>query len=597
MTIRRMILAVLGVILSSVSAYTTRAAPVPADTRAVVAAKAWKELCNKAPAWTADVRIVLLADKDLTKKPLKLHKGLRYRTLKDSSKSYAQPIANQLFFSVFNKDKAKTLGAVGRFVEKIGAHAEAFRRKSGPLLVEGEKIERAAKALCELPADCDASLMKSFKTRARTGKGRDELSYCLRKLSAALAAGRVEQARVWAGETHGAVVRLVDLLRWVDLQTEWIVDLAAVFGSFKPYFDNSDAVLSKVGGWRIFMFGRCPAGQSIQTICSKDVLMVEHLLVDFYTVSRADTVAMGKGGDAALLTVTPARRSACRKILAALPARARPIFRKILRTDFELSAFGSNICRYEDEGRLDDLIRSLKRHVANYPDTTVGSMMEIIHIPKGAWCATTTATDRYHPKLIEWAGKVQGKPRKAFLTAHGFAHKLYSRGGYQGSVKTLTDALKNGRMDCIRISQLIGTVYANAGYIGLHPIRVGKGSVREKKVATSGHTLLSVKFADGEVGVEGLGSPGFGTPYAQRYKAAPNVLSCSRGYRALCGWVAGEMYFPQGIIKSVQLRIPYYGIKRKGFSKQTGKPILLPAPSTQPRCRTVRRRSPQAGGG
>ncbi len=556
---------------------------LPAGNRKPAGASAWKELCEKAPALTENVRAVLLADKDITKKTFRLHEKYRYGTLKDSSKGYAQPMANLVFFGIFNKKKPMTLNAVGRLVEKIGAHAEAFNRKNKPLLAGAVKIERAAKVLCELLAGGDSAALKSLKSTAFTGKGGDELSYSLRKLSAALAAGRKKEAAIWAGEVRGAAVRLTDILRWVDLQSEWIMDLCAVFGSFEPYFDGTDAALAKIGGWRIFMFGRCPGAQSIQTVCYRDVLTIEHLLIDFFTVSTKDAAAMGKvGGDAVLLTVTPARRGACRKILNVLPARARPTFRKILRSDYELSAFGSNIWRYEDEGKLDNLIRSLKRYVSNYPSLTVGSMMDIIHIRKGAWCATSTATDRYHPKLVEWAGKVKGKPRDALLTAHGFAHELYSRSGYRGNVKTLNDALKDGRMDCIRICQMIGCIYADAGYVGLHPVRVGRGSVREKKVATSGHTLLSARFGDKDFCVEGLGAPGFGTPYAERYKGRPGVLSCSRGYRALYGWVAGEIYFPQGPIGPVQLRIPYCGIERKGFGR-TGKPIRQPAPTTQPR--------------
>ncbi len=547
-------------------------------------ASAWKHLCDKAPAFTTKVRSVLLADKDITKKTFRLHEKYRYGTLKDSSKGYAQPMANCIFFEISNKKKPMTLNAEGRLVEKIGVHAKAFNHKNKPLLAGAVKIERAAKVLCESLAEGDAATLKSLKSVAFTGKGGDELSYALRKLSAALADGRKKEAAIWAGEVRGAAVRLTDILRWVDLQSEWIMDLCAVFGSFEPYFDGTDAVLAKTGGWRIFMFGRCPGAQSIQTVCYRDVLTIEHLLIDFYTVGKKDIAAMGKvGWGEAILAVTPARRGACRKILNALPARARPKFRKILQSDYELSAFHSNIWRYEDEGELDNLIRSLKRYVSNYPSPTAKSMMEVIHIRQGAWCATSAAADRYHPKLLEWAGKVKGKPRDALLTAHGFAHELYSRGGYQGSVKTLNDALKDGRMDCIRISQMIGCIYADAGYVGLHPVRVGRGSIRQKKVATSGHTLLSAIFEDGEVGVEGLGAPGFGKPYAERYKGNPRVLSCSRGYRALYGWVAGEIYFPQGPIGPVQLRIPYYSIERKGFSKQTGRPIRPPAPSTHPR--------------
>jgi hypothetical protein len=364
-------------------------------------------------------------------------------------------------------------------------------------------------------------------------------------------------------------VRLADVLRWVDLETEWCADLASVFKSFDITFDNSSKELDKLGGWKNFMFGRCPGAESLEQIWTHEALMVDHLLCDFYAVSDADAAAMGKlDAKGEHFAVTPARRGSYEKILEKAAKTAKPVFLAIPATKYEISAFNSSIWRYEDEKQVDNLIESLARYAAACRVPAVCSMMEVINVCQGAWGASDSATDRYHPQINDWAAKVKGTPDAAAVACHKFVYDFYTAGGkphYKGMIWTLTDAFKAQALDCIRASQMIGCIYANAGYWGLRPVRIGRGNVQQKMIALSGHTFVDADLGAQDVCFDGLQKGAPLKPYEKMHAGDQQVLSCARGYRVLVGFVAGNIYFPQGPLGPVQLRMPHYNLVRKGF--------------------------------
>ncbi len=527
-------------------------------------ATGWRDACRIAPGLPGQVKEALLRGKNLKTSPFRLM-GHQYRHRAENAASYGQVMCR---FYMDNVLKSKSVADIEKMVKAASAKAAEFRAANKPLLAEAEKAEIGLEAVWRSLAR-NPSKAEALKETAFEGGGSDELSHAMKKLSAAIAEGDDAAAARWAGEAHGAAARLADLLRWVDLQTEWWGDLATVFMKFDMCFKNSDTELAKIGGWKNFMFGRAPGAQSMQMLAYKDGLMVEHLLCDFFTVTDKDAAAMGAlEAKETHFAINPSRRDAYKRLASALPAKAKKAFADIPATKFELSAFNSSIWRHEDEGCLDDLATSLKRHAARYRATSVRQLMEIIHVDQGAWGATGSAKDRYHPKVKEYAAQVKGTPDLAAKQAHDLAYSFYTTGGranYRGRIWTLHDMLKGGSGDCIRISQLIGCIYANAGYCGVLPVRIGRGNVRLKMLATSGHTFVDFDFGAADRCSDGLKKRDFLKPYAQMHTGDRKVLSCARGRRSLMSFVTGEIYFPQGPIKAVQLRMPHYGMERKGF--------------------------------
>ena len=525
---------------------------------------AWKEICTLAPYLLKRTREALLAEKDITHPPLVFHK-YRYAAKTDKGKSYGLDLS-AFYFSRILKDK--TIAEIYQTVRDLSKTAADFHKKNVPLLADAEKLERLAallrKSLVKSPADAAALKPHPFE-----GDATDELSTCLRRLSASVAGGRNDEAVIWAAELEAATSRLTDILRWVDLQTDWIVDACTVYDSFKECVENSDREVAEAGGWKPYMFGRIAGGSSIMELATHDALAAEVLLCDLLATSAGDSAAMGKlkpGDDA--LNVIPTHRAAYAKVRDALPPKARAVLSQTPKTPYELSAFNSNLKRYDEEQHLDQLIATLKRYASQYSKPTVTQMMEVIHIAQGAYGSTTAAQDRYHKQMVEWAARVKGTPEQAIEKAHDLAYGYYTRDGgghYRGAIWTMHDVFEAGSLDCIRGSQMIGDIYVNAGYAGLHPVRVCRGNRKQKMVGTSGHTFCCVHLEGRNVCLDSLIGRAFLKPFEQTHARDRGVLSVAKGYRILDSYATGEFRFPQGPFKTVQLRIPYYHLERNGL--------------------------------
>ena len=533
---------------------------------AATPAETWRDLAAGAPPLVKKVRTTLLDGKNLKQAPL-VYSGHRYRAKLDGQTSYGQKLCRFYFSRVL---KAKTVAETFQIVRDLSAASAEFHAKNAPLLAEAEVLEALAQVLHEsIVAKPD--IVKSLKDATFPGAGTDELSLSMKGLAEALAAGDAAAATAWSGEVLGATRRLVDLLRWVDLQTEWICDLARVLDAFRFCIETSDREVAAAGGWKNFMFGRLPGASSLMELSVSDALMTELMLCDFFIVTDAESAAMGKKGTVPFFAVLPGHRAGFVKIHDALPKHAQTVFASIPTTDYELSAFNANLWRYGREKQIDNLIESLKHFAKREKKPSVTTMMEVIHIAQGAFGSTTSAGDRYHAEMIAWSKKLKGKPEKAVAQAHALAYGFYTQGGrarYRGRLWTIHDAQKAGATDCIRASQMMGSAYANAGYTGLHPVRICRGNVRQKIAGVSGHTFVCAELGKKNVCLDPLMKRSFLRPFEKMHAGDSRVLSVAKGYRTLDSFTSGAIRFPQGPLKPVQLRMPYYMLERKGFKEE-----------------------------
>jgi hypothetical protein len=237
---------------------------------------------------------------------------------------------------------------------------------------------------------------------------------------------------------------------------------------------------------------------------------------------------------------------------------------------YERTALNSNLRRYVAEKKTAELGASLRAYAKHEAKPDVRGMMEMVHIAQGAFGSTTSAGDRYHPEMMSWAQKLAGKPDKAVAQAHALAYGFYTQGGgrhYRGRLWTIHDAQKAKATDCIRASQMLGSAYANAGYTGLHPVRICRGNLRQKAVGLSGHTFVCLDAGAKNACLDPLLGRTFLGPFEKMHENDRTVVSVAKGYRTLDSFVSGQIRFPQGPIRGVQLRVPYYGLERKGFPK------------------------------
>jgi hypothetical protein len=302
-----------------------------------------------------------------------------------------------------------------------------------------------------------------------------------------------------------------------------------------------------------------------------DVLTAETLLADFCVVSDAERATMGKPLKVpAAAALDPDARAAFIEAHDVLNGKAQDVFASIPTLEYERTTLAGNLARYAAESKVAELTASLEAYAKHEKKPDVTSMMEVLHIAQGAYGSTTAASDRYHPEMSAWAKKISGKPDKAVAQAHALAYGFYTQGGgtnYRGRLWTIHDACKAKACDCIRASQMMASAYANAGYGGIHPIRICRGNFQQKAVGLSGHTFVCLDAGSKDVCLDPLLKRTFLQPFEKMHARDRTVVSVAKGYRSLESFVSGQLRFPQGPVRAVQLRVPYYHLKREGFSE------------------------------
>jgi hypothetical protein len=188
-----------------------------------------------------------------------------------------------------------------------------------------------------------------------------------------------------------------------------------------------------------------------------------------------------------------------------------------------------------------------------------------MHVLQGAYYASESAADRYCDAVVEAAEKVKGKPKEAPVEAHKAAYEIYGGGkNYQGGIQSLAEACRIHKMDCIRASNLLGAIYANAGYVGMHPVRMCRANPQDKTMGYNGHTITCVIDGKKSRTLDPL-TPKAGPSFESVYKSTKEAASVSLGYRCLNSYMAGKFYFPNNGMKDVQLNMPHYGLKKMGL--------------------------------
>ena len=568
----------------------------------------WTALCADALPLLADVRRVVHADR----KPLR--RNFQEDKLKFQNAVSGQPgIAGELSAIFFNRVlNDKDIPAIIQTVEHTRSRALHYGEQLGPLVNRAESLNAAAAAVREclrdalakkkpsapfvsdpgdppatdgMDAEADAARLEKHQAaqqayatwkqtpagrllstaRPATGPAADELSLSLFELDKALADGDTERAAVWAAETYGASKRLLEALRWTALICEWLSDYSDVLLSERSDYEwiHAQASFQSAGGWKNFMFGRLPGAQSIMynlyDIAAADQLLSDLLILDDAKIRTMGTLAPNAIG----VEIAPGFRSAFFNVRDGLPPAIRSLFETIPDQDWELGIFHANIWIWADEDRLDDLIATLARYQRNYKKPTFQGMMEIMHVRQGAWGSSNTIKDRYHPKIMEWATELQAsktspmKPEGAAQLAWRRSNEFYG-GKYAGAKWTLTEAIDARQLDCIRISQMIGCIYANAGFPGLRPVRIHRNS--KNRMPLTGHTFVDVLFGEKDDLKDGLDKASLGT-FDAYIKGKTDLWSVERGYRSLAGYTSGEIYLPNAKTM-VTVRMPYYGLVR-----------------------------------
>lgn len=524
-------------------------------------------LSQGAFATIGQVRSDLLGNRDLALPVFQLNRHT-YEVVPGPATTWNRRIYQTYADHIFG---SKTLKEAISGAKEIRALAQEANILNKPLLESSIAVLRAADTLHRfIDADPDggAAILADLHIQPEAS----EFAYCLHQLCEAARVRNKADLAKWSGELYGAAFRLRDVLAWVNLISEWEMDLVNVLMRFERCFENTHQMIQNPAfkqPWKNHMFGRCPGVNSLAAILHNDAFMTEWLLSDFLTTTNSEkSILANRQSELSMTPLLITCRKGVSKIISELSEPLQKMFRTIPITEFESSALNSNLLRYQSENQLGHLISSLQQYGSRQGNPTVTGLMEVLNISQGAWHSSTSAGDRYHPQLIDWSTMLPPKQSDAVLRAHELARSCFAN-GLKGNIWTLHETIVARQYDCIRGSQLITTLLANVGYSGLHPVRWSAGNLQAKAIATDGHTFTTME-GDTALSFDSLKPPALLAPFetfplpVHRFQGNdyPKILAFEKGYRSLMGFVSGVILLPQGPPADVQLRVPYYGMKR-----------------------------------
>jgi hypothetical protein len=319
---------------------------------------------------------------------------------------------------------------------------------------------------------------------SRTASADNWPSTCLRMVQAGLAAKNLPQSLRWARELDAALFALADLHRWLDLLLE--NNLASL--DFQVRCQGTFAWVDSLPAPKIPYRDDNFPGSSMSFARACNYFEVERQAVRLFgeAATLSELAANSDTSVPAATWVPPHLRESFLLVRSRLAPATQAIWDKAAHTPFERSYLANMLFRASRAGVLDQVSVVLRRFEHSHPQPNVTDMMDAIFYRAGAWCSGLEWGDRFDPRLMDMAGKLDGDDAKILGSAHELTNEFLGEwDNYQGGIWTLHDALDKRKLDCVRGSDMIGGLFRDAGRCGYLSVRLTCG------IAT--HTLSAVE--------------------------------------------------------------------------------------------------------
>ena len=196
----------------------------------------------------------------------------------------------------------------------------------------------------------------------------------------------------------------------------------------------------------------------------------------------------------------PDLRPAFLRLRNSLSAANQVVWDQAARAPYERSYLANMLFRTTRFRMLDHMEVVLKRFDRAHPKASVAELMGVLFYRGGAPFSGFEWGDRYQHSLMATSETFTGDTEKVLAGARTATADFF--GGwqnYRGGWITLREAMQAKQLDCVRATDMIGSLYRNAGRSGFYCIRWlgGKNghTVAAAEVRREGKTELVV--ADG----------------------------------------------------------------------------------------------------
>jgi hypothetical protein len=329
------------------------------------------------------------------------------------------------------------------------------------LAEKARQFYEAVSELQEFPADLDP--VEFIEDEQWPG-------YCMAALDKAVAAKDLNEVKRWAGELASAAFSLDDLHCWLgflvenhlaalDFQQKCESLFLAADALGKPYDPQSS-------------ISQFPAG--VLSLNGKgNYYEVEHQAERLFSVppERLAEIAENRHLTPGSLWVPPGERESFLKLQAALSPENQKVWESAAHEPYQHSYLVNMLFRADHADIDDDLYTVLRKFNAIHPHATSGELMNVL-LYRGHSFAGLEWGDRFQPELIEAADQIKPSETdlEAFQDAWRWTNQFYQPDQY-GVTFTLRDALKQRRLDCVRATDMIASIYRNSGRVGLGHVR------------------------------------------------------------------------------------------------------------------------------
>jgi len=421
---------------------------------------------------------------------------------------------------------------------------------------------------------------------------------CLESLDEAVAAGDLHASRRWARELDSALFALADLHRWLDLLLGNLLFSLDFQARCKCLFDWTDSLSRAYGlAYRTDECRDRLPGCTVLAPTLDNLHEVERQAEVLFGAAKGLARAARQDVSAApaALWMPPHLRKDFLFLRSRLGSANRLAWDRAASAPFERSYLANILFRMSRTKAIDELAVVLQRFDGAHPHAGVAELMDVIFY-RGEVSGGLLWADRFEPRLMRAAGHMSGDGEQVLSRAHKLAHGFFGgRENYAGGVGTLREALDARKLDCIRGTDMIGSLYRNAGQSGYYCLRLCAGiaahSISGARTAgIDGETItLADSLARASVRRDWPGAFYRGYTWPREYPGprAP-VFAVELYARGLDNYVFAEGYIIRGRHAGELMcaAVPYLPGRRKADAEKVYggpyPPIPLPATSRRP---------------
>jgi len=368
---------------------------------------------------------------------------------------------------------------------------EAFLTRNkevfGPALSLSEQADELASSIrgwTALPKEFSAvGLAQQTHWAGRCAKGLDD----------AIAQGDLAACKRWADELAAATFAVADLHRWLDFLLKDHLTALGFQAQCEGLFKASDDAYA--GGYNpnrnitAFPAGRLGTGGVYNYLeVERQAEWLFRVPQEYLTVKTDGTPAAKDDGLAevpASVWLPPRLRATFVALRKNLSPPNQALWDGAAHSPFDRSYLANMLFRIMQAELVPQVAAVLKRYDTARPEGTRPGLMGVIFYRAGDASGAAEWGDRYEPRLMKIAGELTGANSQVLMAAQRFTRAFF--GGWENyeSVVTLREAIETHKMDCVRATDMIGSLYRGSGHPGFYIVRWCAG--------VAGHSLAAAE--------------------------------------------------------------------------------------------------------